>query len=134
MKRVDSVLLVDDDPICNFISTTLLRHLHVAEDIHTASNGKEALRFLKENAAIKTVSVFPEVIFLDLNMPVMDGFDFLEQLNKTMPAYANVSRIYILTSSESPLDIDRCRSYDIAGYISKPLNEEKIELAINQHN
>lgn len=134
MKRVDSVLLVDDDPICNFISSTLLRHLHVAKDIHTASNGKEALRFLKENAAIKTVTVFPEIIFLDLNMPVMDGFDFLEQLNKTMPAYANVSKIYILTSSESPLDIDRCRYYDIAGYISKPLNEEKIEFAINQNN
>jgi CheY-like chemotaxis protein len=131
MKRIDSVLLVDDDPICNFISTTLLRHLHIAEDIHTASNGKEALRFLKEKAAIKTVTIFPEVIFLDLNMPVMDGFDFLEQLNQTMPAYANVSKIYILTSSESPLDIDRCRHYDIAGYISKPLNEEKIELAIS---
>lgn len=131
MKRLDSVLLVDDDPICNFISTTLLKQLHVTEDIHTATNGKEALRFLKENAAIKTVSIFPEVIFLDLNMPVMDGFDFLEQLNRTLPAYANVSRIYILTSSESPLDIDRCRNYDIAGYISKPLNEEKIEFAVN---
>jgi len=131
MKRIDSVLLVDDDPICNFISSTLLKQLHIAEDIHTVTNGKEALRFLKENAAIKTVTVFPEVIFLDLNMPVMDGFDFLEQLSLTMPAYADVSKIYILTSSESPLDIDRCRKFDIAGYISKPLNEEKIELAVN---
>lgn len=130
MKRIDSVLLVDDDPICNFISTTLLKQLHIAEEIHTVTNGKEALRFLKENAAIKTVSIFPEVIFLDLNMPVMDGFDFLEQLNKTMPAYATVSKIYILTSSESPLDIDRCNQYDIAGYISKPLNEQKIEFAV----
>ena len=131
MKRIDSVLLVDDDPICNFISTTLLKQLHIAEEVHSVTNGKEALRFLKENAAIKTVTIFPEVIFLDLNMPVMDGFDFLEQLSQTMPAYANVSKIYILTSSESPLDIDRCRQYDIAGYISKPLNEAKIELAVN---
>lgn len=134
MKRIDSILLVDDDPICNFISTKLFQHLHVAKEIHTATNGKEALRFLKENAAIKTATIFPEVIFLDLNMPVMDGFDFLEQLSQTMPAYSNVSKIYILTSSESPLDIERCERYDIAGYISKPLNEEKIGLAVNRNN
>jgi CheY-like chemotaxis protein len=126
MKRIDSVLLVDDDSICNFISTSLLKHLHVTEDIHAVTNGKEALRFLKEKAAIRTVSVFPEVIFLDLNMPVMDGFDFLDQLNKTMPNLAIACKIYILTSSESPLDIDRCRRYDIAGYISKPMTEEKL--------
>lgn len=127
MKRIDSVLLVDDDEICNFISITLFRHLHMVDNIHAVTNGKEALRFLKENAVIKTAGVFPEIIFLDLNMPVMDGFDFLEQLNKTMPDYASVCKIFILTSSESPLDIDRCRRYDIAGYISKPLTEQKLE-------
>ncbi|MDF2455381.1 MAG: two-component response regulator [Cytophagaceae bacterium] len=128
MKRIDSVLLVDDDEVCNFISVTLLKHLHLSESIHSVTNGNEALRFLKENAVIETATVFPEVIFLDLNMPVMDGFGFLEQLNKTMPAYASVCKIFILTSSESPLDIDRCRRYDIAGYISKPLTEEKLEV------
>lgn len=130
MKRLDSILLIDDDPICNFISVSLLRHLHITEDIHTVPNGKEALRFLKEKAVIKTVSIYPEVIFLDLNMPVMDGFDFLEQLNHAMPKYASVCKIYVLTSSESPLDIDRCSRYDIAGYISKPLSKEKIELVV----
>ena len=128
MKRIDSILLVDDDEICNFISTTLLKHLHIAENIHSATNGKEALRLLKKNAVINTLTIFPEVIFLDLNMPVMDGFDFLEQLNKTMPAYASVCKIFILTSSESPLDIDRCRRYEIAGYISKPLTEQKLAM------
>jgi CheY-like chemotaxis protein len=131
MKRMDSVLLVDDDPICNFISSTLLKQLHVSDDIHSVRNGKEALKFLKENVIIKTVTIFPEVIFLDLNMPVMDGFDFLEQLNNIMPTYANICKIYILTSSESPVDIDRCNSYDIAGYISKPLDEKKLERVMN---
>ncbi len=128
MKRIDSVLLIDDDEVCNFISVTLLKHLHLSDSINSVTNGKEALRFLKENAVIKTTQVFPEVILLDLNMPVMDGFDFLEQLTNTMPAYASVSKIFILTSSESPLDIDRCRRYDIAGYISKPLTEQKLEI------
>ena len=131
MKRMDSVLLVDDDPICNFISSTLLKQLHVSDDIHTVRNGKEALRFLKEHVIIKTVTIFPEVIFLDLNMPVMDGFDFLEQLNNSMPTYASICKIYILTSSESPVDIDRCNLYDIAGYISKPLDEKKLERAMS---
>jgi CheY-like chemotaxis protein len=131
MKRLESVLLVDDDPICNFISTTLLRQLHVSEDVHAVTNGKEALRFLREKALIKTVTIFPEVIFLDLNMPVMDGFDFLDQLNTTLPTFASVCKIYVLTSSESPADIDRCHSYDIAGYISKPLTEEKLEMVAN---
>ncbi len=130
MKRIDSILLVDDDEICNFISITLLKHLDLVENIHAVTNGKEALRFLKEKAIIETAAVFPEVIFLDLNMPVMDGFDFLEQLNKTMPDYAYVCKVFILTSSESPLDIDRCRRYEIAGYISKPLTEQKLKAVL----
>ncbi|MBC7488423.1 MAG: response regulator [Cytophagaceae bacterium] len=130
MKRIDSVLFVDDDSICNFISVTLFKHLHVTENIHAVTNGKEALRFLREKAVIKTTNIFPEVIFLDLNMPVMDGFDFLDQLNKTMPNYASACKVYILTSSESPLDIDRCRRYDVAGYISKPLTEEKLAMVV----
>jgi len=128
MKRIDSILLVDDDEVCNFISITLLKHLGLVDNIHAVTNGKEALKFLKENAVIKTATVFPEVIFLDLNMPVLDGFDFLERLNATMPDYASVCKIFILTSSESPLDIDRCRRYEIAGYISKPLTEKKLEI------
>lgn len=127
MKRIDSVLLVDDDEVCNFISTTLLKHYRI-DHVHAVTNGKAALHFLKEKAVIQTSTVFPEIIFLDLNMPVMDGFDFLEQLNKTLPAYASVCKIFILTSSESPLDIDRCRRYDIAGYISKPLTDKKLEV------
>jgi CheY-like chemotaxis protein len=128
---MDSVLLVDDDPICNFISTTLFKQFHLTENIYSASNGKEALKFLKDKAKIKTVTIFPEVIFLDLDMPVMDGFDFLEQLNVTMPLYASVCKIYVLTSSESPKDIDRCNFFEIAGYISKPLNEKKLALAMS---
>ena len=132
MKRLDSVLLVDDDPISNFISTALIQHLHLTDNIHAVANGKEALTYLKEHAILKTSLIYPEVIFLDLNMPVMDGFDFLDRFNKTMPDLSRVCKVFVLTSSESPLDIDRCRKYDIAGYISKPLDEDKLKTTVEQ--
>lgn len=71
-----NVLLVDDDKICNFITEATLNRLGVAKQIHSALNGKEALDLI--NGYFQGDLAIPDVIFLDLNMPIMDGFQFIE--------------------------------------------------------
>lgn len=119
-----NILLVDDDNIFNFLNTNLLRQSGRADEIHTALNGKEALDLLN-NYYMGTAS-FPDVILLDLNMPVMDGFSFLEAFQKiNLPRKENVS-IIIVTSSHDPHDMARAKALGITHYLTKPLSEESL--------
>lgn len=90
MVKVKNVLLIDDDPISNVITKALIYESNVTERILTAQNGQEALSILKNCA---TSDNFPDVIFLDLKMPVMDGYEFLKEM-KSM----GESKIVILSN------------------------------------
>lgn len=88
-----NILLVDDDNIFNFLNTKLLRQSGIADEIHTALNGKEALDLL--NNYYTGAFALPDVILLDLNMPVMDGFAFLEAFKKlSLPRQEKVKNHY----------------------------------------
>ena len=119
MQKIASVLLVDDDATSNFITSNIIRRLNLAESIHSAKNGVEALTSLELE--------MPDVVFLDLHMPVMNGFEFLEQLVVQIPDYASRMKIFILSSSTNHSDMERIKKYSIDGYISKPINIEKIQ-------
>lgn len=123
-----NILLVDDDSIFNFLSTKLLQRSGIAGEIHTAENGKQALDLLNSYYAGNTS--LPDVILLDLNMPVMDGFSFLEAFKRLkFPRKEKVS-IVIVTSSSDARDMARAKQMGVTHYLTKPLTEESLRKAL----
>ncbi|MDF9796839.1 CheY-like chemotaxis protein [Catalinimonas alkaloidigena] len=131
MIKFNKVLLVDDDEVSNFITTEILNTINLADTILVASNGQEALDLIgqvTDDKAGQNDKDCPDLIFLDLNMPVMDGFEFLEACE---PCNKNKLNVVVLTSSTNPKDIEETRKFSqVKGYLSKPLTADKVEKAI----
>jgi CheY-like chemotaxis protein len=125
MQKYNCVLLVDDDLVSSFLIKEILIRFKVTEHTHTARNGQEALHFIKEN--FKTETACPDLVFLDINMPVMDGFEFLEEFQKLSKQQKETLKIIVLTSSANPADVTKAKQYFIEGYITKPLTFEKLQ-------
>ena len=130
MKKFKRVLLVDDELICNYISIKWVNRLDIAENVHVLTNGKLALDFIKENCQKDYSEDDQDLVLLDIKMPVMDGFQFLHELEKSTFLYKDRLKIVLLTSSTNVSDIKEACKYKIDGYIEKPLNREKIESLI----
>lgn len=118
--RFKNVLLIDDDYISNFIADHLLNKHGVCKSITICRNGDEALKFLQETED------FPELIFLDINMPVMDGFEFIEAFQR-FNMDRNKTRIIIYTASYNEKDMQMLQTIGFEDFIIKPLNEEKLK-------
>ena len=123
--QLKNILLVDDDKVFNFLHEKLLRKLNIKANIHTAENGKAAQLFLQQLS--RKGESFPEVIFLDLNMPVMDGFQFLEYSMATNLLMNQSTVIVIVTSSLNRMDEEKVKSFGIRYFISKPVTEDVIQ-------
>ncbi len=121
MEKVKSVLLVDDDPASNYLAQLLLKRLNTIEHISVAHNGKEALDYVIEQKAANSL---PDLILLDINMPLMDGFEFMEQFQQ-LP-YHTQSRVVLLSSSVSSRDTEKAAHYQLDAFINKPLTKEKL--------
>jgi CheY-like chemotaxis protein len=120
---VNTAFIIDDDPIFVFGSKILLKNNDFASNIIVCQNGKEALEALIPLLASE--EGLPEVIFLDLNMPIMDGWEFLDEFSQLSNIQA--TRIYILSSSIDIRDLERAKRYDIVSdFIAKPLTDAKI--------
>lgn len=134
MNKFDQILLVDDDYISNLLTRLLIEDLHLARQILVATHGEEALALIREHclpANSNDTSGCPVLILLDINMPVMDGFEFLEafsQLKAQLPVDVHV---IMLTSSLNTKDLARASQYKIAGYLEKPLTEEKLQSVLS---
>tara|TARA_R110002096_G_scaffold32490_4_gene94421 strand:- start:60 stop:455 length:396 start_codon:yes stop_codon:yes gene_type:complete len=121
---INTICIIDDDPIFVFGSKILLRNNSFASDYLVCRNGKEALDVI--TPLIESEESLPEVIFLDLNMPIMDGWEFLDEFGKL--SEENNIRIYILSSSVDSRDIERAKNYGMVnGFIAKPLTDAKIK-------
>ncbi|MEG3657593.1 response regulator [Arenibacter palladensis] len=121
---INTICIIDDDPIFVFGSKILLRNNSFASDYLVCQNGKEALDVI--TPLIEAEERLPEVIFLDLNMPIMDGWEFLDEFGKI--SRERGIRIYILSSSVDSRDIERAKKYDMVnGFIAKPLTDVKIK-------
>lgn len=128
MMSAKKFLLVDDDEIFNFISTKTLEKLGIAQDIHSALNGQDALALI--NDYFSHSRSMPDVILLDLNMPVLDGFGFIEAIKKlNLPGLDRV-KIIVITSSHSPRDIERVKQLGIKHYLTKPISQDALLAAI----
>jgi CheY-like chemotaxis protein len=113
------ILIVDDDYVSNFIADHILCKLNICENVSFSRNGDEALKFLNETDS------FPEIIFLDINMPVMDGFEFIETF-KSLNLDKNKTRIIIYTSSFTSRDFAMLKEIGFTDFIIKPLTEDKL--------
>ena len=120
-----TVLLVDDDEGVTFLNRFLLESSGRNLIIQTAINGSEALKVIEQAGAC------PDIILLDVNMPVMDGFEFLETVNQQKLCIGH-SKIFIVTSSDRDEDRDKALGYSfVKGYLQKPLDEKSLMGIIN---
>lgn len=129
-KHFERILLIDDDIVSNYINEIALQEMDFSSQIHVSENGKEALLYLNQSYANGTNSA-PDLIFLDLNMPVMDGFQFLEEFEKLPLKKREMTSIILLTSSNAPSDLAKARQFNVDGYIVKPLCKKKVEQVFN---
>lgn len=122
-----SVLLIDDDEINNFISIKLIKKALLNTEIMACLNGKFAIDQLADIQQ-KDPSKMPDYILLDINMPIMNGWEFLDEFKRLNIDPTGKSKIYIISSSVFSNDINRAKSYPLVkDFISKPLNVEKIK-------
>lgn len=119
MPHFNSILLVDDDYVNNFITERLLRKSNIAREVKAVRNGEEALTYLSEEK-----NYCPDLILLDINMPEMDGIKFLKNF-KRMILEKNV-KVILLTSSVNPKDKDLLNSLGFKEIMIKPFSEEKL--------
>ncbi len=128
-KKYYAVMLIDDNEIDNLINQKMIEAANITENIYTHTGGKSALEFLRNMEKVSEVAnVLPDVIFLDIDMPLMDGFQFLDEFDKLSEDIKDKSRIVMLSSSINPQDINRSEKYTyVKKYISKPLTQESLE-------
>lgn len=120
----ESILLVDDESIFNFISTKVLEGLGVSDEIHSALSGTEALKLL--NDYLSRSKVIPRLIFVDINMPVMNGFEFIYAFQRLNMPDKQRTILAILSSSVSPADRDRATTMGIKYFLTKPISESEL--------
>ena len=125
MIKINRILLIDDDEISNFINERKLKSSAIADHIDICISGIKGLQLLKE--IHERNEPCPEIILLDINMPIMDGFGFLDQFVKLPPEFINNIRIAMLTSSLEKDEVRRSFEYkNVVDFINKPLSIDKI--------
>ncbi|WP_268847335.1 response regulator [Flavobacterium aestivum] len=123
---LDLIMCIDDDPITLLLFKKVINKALFSKEIITAQNGEEALEFFK---SIKdTTTKQPQLIFLDLNMPVMGGWEFLDYFNK--PEYLNFNniKVVVLSSTIDPEDVKKSKTYPIViDFLPKPITTSMLD-------
>lgn len=123
-------MLVDDNDIDNFINEKLIKAYYFAENVYVHTSTKSALEFLKNiEVTINEVpaDLIPSHVLLDINMPILDGFHFLDEFEKFTPELKEKIKIIMLTTSLNPLDIEKSKAYKyVVKFLHKPLTENEL--------
>lgn len=125
MTTLKNLTIVDDDDIFVFLTTKIIEQTNLVDLIKVFGNGLDAINFLKENK--NNVDALPDIILLDLSMPIMNGWQFLEKYNKLNPTIGKKITIYICSSSISPDEITRAKTIsEVSDFIIKPITKDKL--------
>ncbi|MBS7786244.1 response regulator [Flavobacterium sp. CYK-55] len=129
---LDLVLCVDDDPITLMLCKMVINKSEITKNLITAENGEDALNYfddLKLNNLGGEISSYPQLIFLDLNMPVMGGWEFLDHFSQA--EYRELfkdCKVIVLSSTIDPEDINKAKTYPmVLDFMSKPISKEMLE-------
>ncbi|MAX70468.1 MAG: response regulator [Flavobacteriaceae bacterium] len=123
MKKIDTACIIDDDEIYIFAVKRLIQKNDFCNNVIVYNNGKDALEKIKH--LISSNENLPDVILLDINMPIMDGWQFLDEF--TSIKTEKEITIYMVSSSINPTDVERAKSYKrVSNYIVKPISGEDL--------
>lgn len=122
-KPFNEIHIIDDNDVDTYISEHLIEELGLSEKISASSNGKDALDYLNTLGGDQ-----PDIVFLDVRMPVMSGFEFLERYTTFLEDKPKKPKIFMLTSSSDPFDVEKATNNPLVKkYFSKPLSPEILE-------
>lgn len=120
MKRI---AIIDDDDIFQLTTKAKLKKLGLAEDIQVFNDGEQAFEFLR----YAEHEELPDVLLLDINMPIVDGWDFIEMFKTFPDERRNKMKVYMLSSSINPIDIERAKEEnEILHYLTKPISDDDL--------
>ena len=129
-NRGPIIALVDDDKIFQFTASKTLVSTQLTDTVLQFENGGEALQYLQQNK--ESAQLLPDFIFLDINMPFVDGWMFLDDFANLKPLLAKQTRIYMVSSSIDPRDMQRAKSHgDVSEYVVKPVTTEKFRQLVS---
>ncbi len=125
VERMISIFLIDDDPIYLLLARKIISSADSRFEITEFMQAEDALDYLAQNK--NKTALLPDIIFLDLSMPFMDGWAFLEQYELLTPDMAKVTALYIVSSSISPEDVSRAKMHQmVLDFLVKPVGRDKM--------
>lgn len=135
-KKLNCIMLVDDDPDDNYFHERAIKENNESISVIIENSGIDAISYLKSSK--NDDGTHPDLIFLDINMPCMNGWEFLEEYSKLDKELQSKAIIIMLTTSQNPADKLKAMKWDfVSGYLTKPLDEDTfhdiIEKYFNDH-
>ncbi|WP_161890669.1 response regulator [Pontibacter russatus] len=130
MKRLANILLIDDDPVANFVNKKLMEKMAVVDKVLMANNGKVAIQLLEEQS---DTGLRLDFILLDINMPVMNGIEFMKAYHELELKQKDSITVIILTTSNHPRDLESFAQLPVAGFLNKPLTIPNITALLEEH-
>jgi CheY-like chemotaxis protein len=128
---LDTILCIDDDPIALMLCKMVIKKTQFSNEIITAKNGLEGLDYfqsLKETAISDPLKKQPQLILLDLNMPIMGGWEFLDSFRTNEYIGYNTIKVIILSSTIDPEDLEKSKNYSmVLDFLPKPISKEMLE-------
>lgn len=130
--NLKTIWVVDDDPIYQIIVNKIIRKSELFSSVSNFTNGKDAIDALKK--ILENNEMTPDIILLDINMPIMDGWEFMEEMVLLKSKINELIQIYIVSSSIAIEDKSKAKNYsEIIAYLSKPLNSNDLILIASSH-
>jgi len=132
MKKLKEILLIDDNPADNFIHRDLIETMDITETINEAHNGEAAVDYLRA-AKADPDRLMPDLIFLDINMPLMNGWEFLDQVREEALLEHSIIVMMLTTSLNPDHRASAERSPELDGFLGKPLTRETVIDILTTH-
>ncbi len=132
MRKLNCILLIDDDIPTNFYNRKIIEQAECADHVEVCSSAEKGLEFIK--AKFKNgLPPQPELIFLDINMPGMDGWDFLDEYEKLPSEQKGKVVVMMLTTSVNPADEQKAEEKGVQGFARKPLSIEMLKKIVSEN-